>query len=124
MSADQSQTENSPEPTRFEVMEEHTYGDNSGYEHAYVIYTEASEVISDIFGRTISPNGVSGKARTVYEVVLEPDVEEVVPAEIAATAGTFDLDITAVEEREVPGGEGPTQTALLLEPADTEMYPR
>jgi len=110
------------QPTRFEVVEEDCYGNHYEMDHkSRAIYGEAEEV-AEVLTHTFSPGGVSGKARTVYEVVLKEEETAVVPSSVAEAASFFDLDVTAVESRYV--NEATEQAALLLEPADTELYPR
>lgn len=109
--------------SRFDYVKGHTFG--AKREATYKtrdIYAKASETIEEIFTLTFSPNGVSGRARRVYEILLRPEIDVAVSQGIAEAAGRHRFDITAIEVR--INDEDEEQTALLLEPADTDKYPR
>lgn len=111
--------------SRFDIIEENAYGNTY----------EQNDVASDLRGyisagggrdyddvekvkeHTYCPGGISGHARPVYEVRLKEGVSAVVPFSIQKVASYRNLEVTATEIRN-------GQRVLLLEPADTDQYPR
>jgi hypothetical protein len=118
------------EQTRFEFVRENSHGNkHEGDDIASALYGYVTgwagkehNAVETVYTYTFSPNGVTGKGQPAYEVVLKPTVKEVVPKGIMRVATFAELDVTAIEEREVD--ENATQRALLLEPADSDKFPR
>ena len=105
---------------RFEFVRAHKLGESHEIDETMrAIFSNASECVQDIDRHTFSPQGpASGKYRHVYEIRLREDVDEIVPTGVAEGAAFFDLDVTATKT----GEDG--QRLLLLEPEDTERWPR
>lgn len=114
--------------SRLDEIREHNnpIQDSSGIESDLLGWITGSgqefQEVETVLTYVYSEIGVAGRARHVYEVYLDPEVEEIVPMGVMKVAAYRGLDVTAIESTQLDGEI--EQTVLLLEPSDTEKYPR
>lgn len=92
-----------------------TASDLYGYVHANG--GRQSNVVSDVRTLLYSPDGLGGRTRRGYEVILSGESSALVPEHVSRVADYRGLEVTDAKYED-------GNAVLLLEPSDTEKFPR